>query len=127
MKITSRKDHPVILVLFLLFCAIIADFRDADPAWKDNAVMVLFIGFLAVAYYSQIKQSISVEEGVLKIRKRKEEYEFQISNIMMFARIGRTLQIATENARLSLDASAFTKKQIKLVDEELKKQKAQSE
>jgi hypothetical protein len=126
MKIKSKKGNWLYLTCIVLFFLLIGRPESRILLEAENLPSVLFLLILLVVnfaqkYYAQISQSISLEDGKLKIKKKQEEIELKISEVLMFTHIGNTLQIATEDVRVALDASFFAKRHIKQISTELNK------
>lgn len=103
MKVETRKDHPLTLIWALLFFASIGRERMAELSTNDTILMVV----LLVAYYAQIRRTILVENGLLILRKKRENIEPKLSEIREFKRAGRRLNVMTSSSRCSIRYLSF--------------------
>ena len=123
-KITSRRDHPVFLLLFIIGIVFLSQESVQENLLRKDSLLGLgFFGFLILGLSAQIHQEISISKGMFSFKSRGSETKFDIHKVDVTC-ISRWLIIRQDDVLTQIDLKYFSKSQRRKILEHLGKEGA---
>lgn len=125
MRLESRKDHPLALLLLLIFGFAVAELGGEPFPHEGRPIIgVLVLAILGLGYAAIRREVIVLEGRVLKIETNGSSFEVELTGEVAARRDGKQLVVESPHGTLRLRTSLLSRRKLDRLLKEIAKRGA---